>query len=582
MCGIFGVIEWEKKLDSKDGIKRATDSISHRGPDGEGQWISQCGHIGLGHRRLSIIDLSENGAQPMSYAQNRYSITFNGEIYNYVELKEELLKKGHTFNSNSDTEVLLAMYHQYKESMLDKLDGMFAFAIYDTKEKSMFCARDRFGEKPFFYSLNDTSFTFASEMKALWAYGVERKVNEEKRNDYINIGRVRTLGNTHETYFEGINSIDAGHYLKIDLAKNVKIERYWSLHDIKVKKIPEKDAVEQFSEIFASSINKRMRSDVPVGSSLSGGIDSSAIVSQLLSKNASIENFSVFSARFDKFERDEGPYIDQICSNHPQIQRNDVYPEQQDIMTLLEKVAYFHEEPVGSSSVLAQWSVYEKAKEQGVKVLLDGQGADEYLAGYIPIYNVYLNQLFHEKPRTYIQEYDAFTSMHEERFHQPKKEVDPWSKVFNINKEYKKKLKENKTKPVKSLRDHLKLLSTETTIKELLRYADRNSMAHSREVRLPFLNHELVEFVHSLPDKYLLKNGWTKLILRKSMTGILPNSICWRKDKVGYEPPQDRWMSSSATQEILVQQREKFGLEEVKSISYTNSQNWRLLADYFI
>jgi len=582
MCGIFGVIEWTKRLDSKDGIKRATDSISHRGPDGEGQWISQCGHIGLGHRRLSIIDLSENAAQPMSYAQDRYTITFNGEIYNYIELKKELLKKGHTFKSNSDTEVLLAMYHQYKENMLDKLDGMFAFAIYDAKEKFMFCARDRFGEKPFFYSLTDTSFTFASEMKALWAYGVERKVDEVKRNDYINNGRVRTIGNTHETYFEDICSIDAGHYLTIDTEKNVRVERYWSLRDIKVKEITEKDATEKFSEIFASSINKRMRSDVAIGSSLSGGLDSSAIVSQFLSENTSIDKFSVFSARFDKFEKDEGSYIDELSSNYPRIQRNDVYPEKQDIMSLLEKAAYYHEEPVGSSSVLAQWRVYEKAKEKGVKVLLDGQGADEYLAGYIPIYNVYLNQLFHDTPRTYLREYEAFTLMHEGRFHQPKKEVDLLSKLLNSNWRYKCKRAINKTKPVKTLRNHLQLLSTETTIKELLRYADRNSMAHSREVRLPFLNHELVEFVHSLPDKYLLKDGWTKLILRQSMTDIIPSSICWRKDKVGYEPPQERWMNSSLVKEILIQQRKKFGLEEVKSVSYTNSQSWRLLSDYFI
>ena len=277
MCGIAGIIKFRGGVQLSQ-LKSMTDAIVYRGPDGEGHWINAASTVGFGHRRLSIIDLGEGGHQPMHY-QDRYSITFNGEIYNYIELKKELQAKGYAFRSESDTEVLLALYTEYGEELLEHLDGMFSFAIWDEKEQVLFCARDRFGEKPFFYFLDDKQFVFGSEMKEIWAYGIEKDIKKCRIESFVMQGAVKDSNDITSTFYNGINKLDAAHYLKIERNQKVTIKRYWSLDNIKVNyNISFDEAVIKYRELFETSVKVRLRSDVPVGSSLSGGIDSSTIV----------------------------------------------------------------------------------------------------------------------------------------------------------------------------------------------------------------------------------------------------------------------------------------------------------------
>ncbi len=585
MCGITGVIAHRGVNITLNVLKSMSDVIAHRGPDGEGQWLNKDHSVGLAHRRLAVLDLSDSGAQPMLSHSGRFTIIFNGEIYNYIELREKLIALNFKFRSASDTEVLLAMYEKYGVEMLSQLDGMFVFAIWDEHNKELFCARDRFGEKPFFYANREDVFVFGSEMKAIWEYGVPKQVSDEKRLLYVEKSVIRTEKTIDEPFFEEISILDAACYMFVRPNQKIEIETYWSLNDIEIDySISFNEASKKFHDLFLESVQRRMRSDVPIGSSLSGGIDSSAIVCLVDAMKSEGQYQSTFTARFPGFNKDEGKFVDLVKERCPSVRPFEVFPQEKDLLSLLETAAWHHEEPIGSSSVLAQYEVYAKAKEQEVTVLLDGQGADEYLAGYVPIYNHYLKQLSEEDPWLYRKEYKAYTSMHDKLYHRAKIEGSDNS----LKTRFREMLNHYRNNRLAlpdgfyTLRDHLKLLTNKTTLKELLRYADRNSMAHSREVRLPFLSHKLVEFAHSLPDAYILKGGWTKYILRESMSYVLPYEIAWRIDKVGFQPHQDQWIQGSDIQEILNIQRKKYDLKVDRNLSYTNSSDWRLLADYFI
>ena len=278
MCGIAGVIRFDNEIIKLHQLKNMTDAIIHRGPDEEGHWISESKGIGLGHRRLSIIDLSEKASQPMHFL-DRYSIVFNGEIYNYLELRAYLKSKKYNFSSNSDTEVLLALFAEKGKNMLQYLDGMFAFAIWDSLNNELFCARDRFGEKPFFYYQDKYAFVFASEMKAIWAYGIPKSIKEDSVYCYIQKGNVNSLDSNTETYFYNINRLDAASSMSITIDGNVVVSNYWSLDNIQINTdISFDEAKYRYLELFEESIKYRLRSDVSIGSSLSGGIDSSSIV----------------------------------------------------------------------------------------------------------------------------------------------------------------------------------------------------------------------------------------------------------------------------------------------------------------
>ena len=555
-----------------------TDVISHRGPDGEGHWLNTNGNIGFGHRRLSIIDLSENGKQPMHYADGRYTITFNGEIYNYIELKNDLKLKGYQFVSDSDTEVILALYDLKKETCLQDLDGMFSFAIWDEKLQTLFCARDRFGEKPFHYFKNNNVFVFASEIKQFWTIGIEKKVNQEKLLAYAKTGVLENSNQIAETFYHSIQKLDAAHYLMIDADKNIIIQKYW---DIETTSKPFNGTLEQaaemFLQLFTDSIRLRLRSDVSVGSSLSGGLDSSSIVMLIDDLKGNEVKQNTFSARFKNFSKDEGNHIESVVKACKNLSVHYTWPDKDYFEKVFDKVSYYQDEPFASASIVAQYSVMDLSKKNNITVLLDGQGADEYLAGYLPYYNTYLNQLFYSNPKMFQSEKSNYSALHE--LSNPYMDISRTETTrMKLGRLRRKFLRQNL--PYKNaLELVLKEDTTVKGLKELLRYADRNSMAHSIEVRLPFLSHKLVEFVFSLPDEFKLNSGWTKFVLRKAMDKILPPSICWRIDKIGYEPPQDLWIKSDKFIQDIHQTSKTLNIQRINDApnESTYIQDWRLL-----
>ncbi|MBS1646329.1 MAG: asparagine synthase (glutamine-hydrolyzing) [Bacteroidetes bacterium] len=577
MCGIAGIYQFKNKVEL-NALKKMTDTIAHRGPDGEGHWINPEGSLGFGHRRLSIIDLSNHAKQPMHYANQRYTITFNGEIYNYIEIKNELIKKGYLFTSQSDTEVLLALYDCKKEQCLQDLDGMFAFAIWDEQEKTLFCARDRFGEKPFHYYYDENGFVFSSEIKQFWPIGITKELDTEKFTSFIKYGQIDRSEDITATFFKKIKRLDAAHYLKINAEKKISIEKYWSIPD--TKKYFEgsiEQAAETFLELFTHSIRLRLRSDVPVGSSLSGGLDSSSIVMLIDALKGKELKQNTFSARFKDFAKDEGKHIEEVVKACKNVAVHYTWPDKDYFEHAFEKVTYHQDEPYGSASIVAQYAVMELAKQHGVTVLLDGQGADEQLAGYIPYYHEYLKQLFYTQPFLYKKEHAAYRQYHQEAI--PFISVEKRETLRMKLGRYKRIALKQELPYQHALNDRLKNDTATVGLKELLRYADRNSMAHSREVRLPFLSHKLVEFVFSLPDHYKLNEGWTKFVLRKAMNNILPHSICWRVDKIGYEPPQKRWIESDKYETEIKKAASFFDIKRVPDPANKTvfTEDWRLL-----
>ena len=580
MCGIAGIVRFNGSVQLEQ-LKSMTDSIVHRGPDGEGHWINDKKNVGFGHRRLSIIDLSEGGHQPMHF-QDRFTITYNGEIYNYIELRKELEAEGIIFKTKCDTEVLLAMYAKKGSDCLDDLDGMFAFAIWDSEKHELFCARDRFGEKPFHYFLDETQFIFGSEMKEIWATGIKKSIQQDKLHQFVLPNKGNTQDELTETHFDGIKKLKNAHFLKIDRENKVTISKYWSLDNIATNnEISLEEATDKYYRLFEESVRLRLRSDVPVGSSLSGGLDSSSIVCLIDQLKNKDQNQKVFSARFRNFEKDEGVFIDKVVDSCSKVDAFTTYPAEEDILAIMDKALLHQEEPFGSSSILAQWKVMELAKENNVTVLMDGQGADEYLAGYTPDTRVYINQLFFEDRKKHHVEYERYMKQYGHLHSFPKYEETETArmKLGRIKKQL-------LGQPINylTLKDRLNNMLTEGSLQDLLRYADRNSMAHSLEVRLPFLSHKLVEFAFSLPDHFLLHEGWTKYIHRKVLEPILPQEICWRSDKIGYEPPQNKWMNNPLVLVRIKEQQKKFDIpdELMTNKSYTSSMDWKLfMSSYF-
>jgi asparagine synthase (glutamine-hydrolysing) len=572
---------------SRPLLKTMADALSHRGPDGEGFWTNRTNHVGFAHRRLAIIDLSDNGDQPMHYLQ-RYTIVYNGEIYNYIELRNDLQKAGYVFTSESDTEVILAAYDFYDERCLQHFDGMFAFAIWDEKKQQLFCARDRFGEKPFYYFQNQELFAFASEMKGLWSIGIDKTIENKLLLNYLSLGHVQNPSNKSQTFYKDIFSLPPAHFAVLNFAEmDFRIHSYWTIDKQYCQQVKQPDALGIFESLFSLSIHRRLRSDVPVGSSLSGGLDSSTIayfVNKALGKRHA-GDFSTFSAVFPGFEKDESRHI-QTVTDMLNLKNHTITPTAEDLIHDFEKVCYHQEEPFTSSSIFAQYKVYGLAQSHGVRVLLDGQGADETLAGYHKYIHWYLQEL--------VSRYKFTTARKEMSLMRSRKTDFNWGvknivaallpshvaialekKEYNhimhnpdINKAMLTHLRgrewEGIHKPiVTKLNDILYFNTMELGLEELLRYADRNSMAHGVEVRLPFLNAELVKFIFSLSSYYKVNHGFTKSILRKMMSEKLPSSIVWRSDKVGFEPPQKEWMQQPVFKDYLHEAKKKLVKEKV-------------------
>lgn len=597
MCGIFGIWNLDGGPLDLGLLRLANDSLRHRGPDDEGYLLvnsrtadarscagpdtdyrltlpdverfkSEHFDLAFGFRRLSILDLSPAGHQPMSSHDGRFWIVFNGEIYNYQELRTQLAQYQHEFKTTSDTEVILAAYQQWGESCVEHFNGMFALAIWDTQAKKIFVARDRFGEKPFHYVyIPDRLFAFASEMKALWAArAAGREIHEETLALFTQHGQVE-IG--EQTIYRGILRLSQAHCLTLASNGRLQKRRYWDIDPrVRLDGWTDERYAEQFREHLVSSVNLRLRADVPVGSSLSGGLDSSTIVSiinRLLPESAVQKTFS---ARFDDPSRDEGKWMDLVTKRN-RVERHDVWPSAEQFFEELGRLFWHQEEPFSSASVYAQWSVMRLAKQNGVTVLLDGQGADEMMAGYHSYFNEVTDDLLNSFDVSgYLKWRRDCFALHgvvPNGFRRLVSHKTPGSIKRLLKKSLRSLPEVEASTPVyprefskvSSLRKILWWNTTREGLVELLRYADRNSMAHSREVRLPFLDHNLVEFVFKLPERLLLRDGWTKWIIREAFRDLLPEEISNRIDKLGYMPPQAQWLNGLVWKDVMLDQLQK-------------------------
>jgi asparagine synthase (glutamine-hydrolyzing) len=528
MCGILGVAG---KVD-QHSFKTCLDTIIHRGPDGYGIWSDN--QVTLGHRRLAIIDLSDNGKQPM-HVLDRYVITFNGEIYNYLEIKKELEKKGAHFFSASDTEVLVQAYHIWGQDCVNKFNGMWAFAIYDRNERTIFLSRDRMGKKPLFYILKNEFFAFASEMKALYPLLDHMQINYElvekaKQNVFC-------YENTPHCLIKGINRFPAasnGLY-----QKDLKIYKYWEPLETLIQ-VPKKysDQVDMFRELFIDACRIRMRSDVPVGTALSGGLDSSATISTMsyVANNVHADDYSkdwqhAFVASFPGSEIDETKYAKQVVDyiNIPA-----TYLEI-DPLKNIEKLDYYTYlfEEFYLTSPIPFIQLYGEVKKHGTTVTLDGHGSDELFGGYpFDIYEKIKDDYpnifeMNRTIKTYLdskkEPYSAWSSWRHTLHHFRRGNPQIESKLGAFNAQLFKS-------------------SFESALPTLLRNYDRYAMINSVEIRMPFLDHRIVSFAFSLPANAKVRNGYTKAIVRDAMKGLMPDAIAYRKDKIGFNSPFSDWL----------------------------------------
>jgi len=595
MCGIVGIFNIQKQpIDLKTLIK-STEAIHHRGPDDEGYLLVNsargvvvpCGgddtdprlrlprienyfgqpfDFAFGFRRLSILDLSPSGHQPMASLDGRYWIIFNGEIYNYIELRAELMNLGYKFSSTSDTEVLLTGYIHWGDKMLPKLVGMFAFAILDLQMRKLFLARDFFGIKPLYYALNDHRFAFASEAKALIALGdVSRKVNPGALYMYLRYG---LTDQDDRTLWNEIQHLPAAHYLEISLDSQkpfIHPTRYWQIDRKTRLTLSAPEAAEQLRYFFLENIRFHLRSDVPVGAALSGGIDSSSIVSAMRYHQGK-QKIHTFSYIADDPTINEESWAD-IVSQYAKTIAHKTRINTTDLVSDLDEFIFSMDEPVSTTSMYAQFCVFRLAQEAGIKVMLDGQGADELLGGYSYFFSArlvslirrhrwkeaarFLKNTWHRPyfggPRLV---YRAGGWLLPENFHGLARRligedlVPDW---LNSNW-FKKNGMPNQSVYIwdnsKDLFHTLLYQSvTQTSLPRLLRYEDRNSMAHSVESRVPFLTPSLVNFIFSLPEEYIIDmDGNTKAVFRQAMCDIVPTPVLQRRDKVGFATPERQWL----------------------------------------
>jgi asparagine synthase (glutamine-hydrolysing) len=532
-------------------------TLRHRGPDGEGTFFAP--GIGLGHTRLAIIDLSSASDQPFRDDDAGLTLIFNGEIYNYVELRSELRDLGFSFRSQGDTEVVLRAYEAWGPGCLAKFNGMFAIALWDNRKHELFLARDRFGEKPLFLSRSSRGAIFASEMKAILAIRPDlREANRRAVFRYLSRG---DLDLDEETFFAGIESLPAAHYLILDAEGRGQPRRYWRATSVSVPANP-RNAIERYRELLFDAVRIRLRSDVPVGSSLSGGVDSSSIVATIDAQKSSRQvHQKTFSARFHSKAHDEGRFIN-LLTEQVDAESHNVWVEPDSLPAEYARMQWHQEEPLASASPFAQWQVMRLAADRQTTVLLDGQGADESLAGYDQAHGMFWS---HWLRRGRIDKMGREMLAYLQRYHGglngpglfglyytlPDGARDRLAEMYYHSAELLSPELHRECAPAHAstyrpfpdrLRNELVRWQTTTQLPEFLRYADRNSMAFSREVRLPFLDHRLVEYSFGLPSDLLLSRAVTKVVLREAMRGIVPDVILDRKDKLAYAPPQRDWI----------------------------------------
>jgi asparagine synthase (glutamine-hydrolysing) len=552
MCGIAGLAGGatpERAL-----LERMAATMENRGPDGDGIWADEV--AGFAFRRLAIIDLHERSNQPMHLGP--LHLVFNGEIYNYRELREDLRSLGHEFETEGDGEVLLHAWAEWGEGALDRFNGMFAFAVWDEDVRTLTLAADPFGEKPLYYAEAGGRLVFGSEIKAiLHDDAVPAAVEEDALALFLTRGSMPEI---HTSFFRGIKRLPAAHVLRWHDGRST-LSRYWTPQRVEA---PQEygEAVERVRELLLDSIRLRLRSDVPVGTSLSGGIDSSTVVA-LSAQLAGDHRRHAFTARFRGFERDEWEYAAEVAERAGVVEHHAVEPTADELVPHLSRLVLDHEEPVGSLSIYAQWRVMEAAKQAGVTVLLDGQGGDELFAGYPTAVGYALRSLpiraavreLAGAPRTAALVAQAFAMDHlpnpaRRLYRRRTATIYAGRSVVEASAPKIRPFARLDGRYGSPLARELLAETFDTSLPNLLRYADRSSMAHSREVRLPFLDRRIAELALSLPASFLYANGVTKRVLRDAALGLVPDSVLTRRDKVGFEPPQKRWLAEPALRKL--------------------------------
>ncbi|HQK54312.1 MAG TPA: asparagine synthase (glutamine-hydrolyzing) [Sedimentibacter sp.] len=621
MCGIAGVLNIRGNVNVKK-LESMTSIIRHRGPDDEGFYfygdkseefaygkdsreeIKNSGmksvsdiynnyyFLGFGHRRLSIIDVSAKGHQPMEFRD--IVITYNGEIYNYLELKNELENAGYEFETDGDAEVLIKSYLHWGEDCVNHFNGMWAFAIWDKNKQKLFCSRDRFGVKPFYYYLEDGEFRFCSEIKQLIEYGVEPKINEKVLFAFLFFA---IHDYSEETFFKGIYALRGGESISIELPSDrmsfsFNKYKYWEMNfECDGNRGSFIDESKKVGDLLDSSIRLRLRSDVEVGSCLSGGLDSSSIVTlvcnQLAEQNYDLSNFKTFTSCYDDSEEVDERYFSDIIVDSSKCSNIKVKPDIDKIKYDMEALVWHQDEPFGSLSIFASWCVMESAKDNGIKVLLDGQGGDETLLGYERFFAFVLK----EKLKGFnileaIRDYKKFCNNSTLN----NKMLFAYFLYFNNLSIRKLRLKYRFSKYIapdlisgffnKNIVDDILVHNTLEELQEnellmnishLLRYEDRNSMAHSIEARVPFMDYRFVQKAVSLPTNYKIRDGWTKAVLRKYMEDKMPVEVTYRKDKLGFPVPQEKWLNKLNdyfAEKLLVDTRSAkyFNMEKIRQI----------------
>lgn len=583
MCGLGCLVGIGGKQAIAEQIAAFDRALAHRGPDDRGflGWdgagapvltrepreLGDCA-VMLAHRRLSIIDVGPDGWQPMLTAKGSHAIIFNGEIYNYLELRAELEAQGCQFRTHSDTEVLLQGWVRWGAAILPRLVGMFAFIVLDRAARKLAIARDPFGIKPLYWTRTANCFAMASEIGALLTLeGISRKVDPQSVYDYLRLG---FTDRGASTLYADIHRLPAAHWAEIDLdAPSVAPQRYWSIDLNRRSDFSPADAVARLRDLFVESVRLHLRSDVPVGAALSGGIDSTAVVAAMRRIQGGSLDIHAFSYVAEDQALNEEPWIDQaVAATDATVHKVHLSPPQ--LIESLDKIVAAQGEPFGSTSILAQFFVYQKAHSAGIKVTMDGQGADEMLAGY-PVYVAARFASLLKKGHiagalTLVGRTNASG-------------LAPWRRVLpragrwllpaSLQPLGRRLIGENLVPPwivadwflargaatservPRMGRDVLRgaLLDSfaERSLPALLRYGDRNSMIHSVESRVPFLSPALVEFIFSLDESLLLDaNGTTKSVFRAAMRGIVPDAILDRRDKIGFATPQNRWLAAMA------------------------------------
>ena len=563
MCGIVGSFG---KLDFVR-FKKSLDSIKHRGPDNEGIYLydvkekheivksdilMDSRYVALGHRRLSIIDLADVANQPMTL--DNYSLIFNGEIYNYKEIRRELIGCGYSFETKSDTEVLLKSYIHWGEDCVDKFNGMWAFCIFDILKQEFFISRDRIGVKPLYYYLDDNNFYFASEIKAILEFKISRVANKKEIVKFLIYGAQE---NTEATTFNDISRFPAGQNGIFSLnTRKFKLNKYFELDKNNIESSEtEEELRESIKLVINDSVNLRLRSDVDIGMALSGGVDSNIVVNLVNQQKTSISTFSSIYTDDDAINETDNI---KITVDKLKLNSNFTTVNKSDILNHIENIVWHQDEPFDTLGILAQNKVYELMNSKGVKVSLDGQGADEIYAGY-PAYKA----IFLRENIGNILMYKQFLKCGFFTFSNLKLLILSFVPKLFEKLYFRKRANELFSKKVRFISSEKKgfvffknlnqklIYDTKEYLPVLLRYVDRNSMQFSIESRGIFLDYKVIENALKIPSKYKIKKCYSKYIVRSSYTDIVPEKIIWDKKKLGFPVPQKAWMEDNEVASIF-------------------------------